>query len=201
MLFHPRVIRRALDGEIECYFEAELFGLLHEPVEVVDRAEIRVNRIVPTFFRPDRPRRADVFRLPFERVVLALPVGMPDRVDRRQVHDIEAHAGESCELRDRRIEGSMLGHRAGRAREELVPGAETRPLAIHLQLQRVVHGGAVSRLKANTKLVHPRIEGRPDARILPRFAAGRDRRRSDRFYRRRDPLARAGRGGDETLVQ
>ncbi len=65
-----------------------------------------------------------------ERVVPALAVRTPDRVDRRQVDDVEPHRRHALELRLRVLEGPA------RAREELVPRGESRALAVgdHLVL-------------------------------------------------------------------
>ncbi len=54
----------------------------------------RVDRVVAALGRADRPRRADVVRLGDQRVVAALAVDLADRVDRRQVDDVEAHRGD-----------------------------------------------------------------------------------------------------------
>ena len=62
------------------------------------------------------------------RVVAPLAVGRADRVDRRQVDDVEAELGQPREL--------LLhpGEAAERAREELVPRAEAGALAIDVHL-------------------------------------------------------------------
>ena len=76
-----------------------------------------------------------------QRVVPALARGGPDRVDRRQVDDVEAHVARSRPAGGRRCAACRtaaaparrvdLG--ALRAREELVPGAVQRPLPVHDQ--------------------------------------------------------------------
>src|SRR5688572_13608957 len=97
MLFDPRVIGRALDREVEADLEAYLLRLVDESIEVVDRAEVRVDRFVPACFGTDRPRDPDVVWLGYERVVLAFTEVLSDRVDRWQVDDIEAHRGDPLE--------------------------------------------------------------------------------------------------------
>ena len=62
-----------------------------EGVEVLDRAEVGVDRVVAALGRADRPRGADVVGPGGQGVVGALAVGGADRVDRRQVDDVEAH--------------------------------------------------------------------------------------------------------------
>ena len=71
-----------------------------------------------------------------ERVVRALAVDLADRVDRRQVDDVEAHLGHGVQAVGRRAEraadrlavGVEMGALA--AREELVPAAEQGALAV-----------------------------------------------------------------------
>ena len=89
---------RALQCEVERDLHAELVGALRRTREVLDRAEFRVDRVVAAFVGADRPRRADVGLARRQRVVAALAVDPADRVDRRQVDDVEAHVGDPLEL-------------------------------------------------------------------------------------------------------
>src|SRR5688500_13165370 len=104
-------------------------GAGDEVVEVIEGAEVRVNRVVPAVGGADRPRHADVVRGRVERVVPALARGGAYRVDGRQIDDVETH------LRDRRQPLGGGAERAGLRRvrgralgpgEELVPAAEQR---------------------------------------------------------------------------
>ena len=124
------MVGRALDGEVERDLEAEGPRALDEAVEVVERAELRMHRGVAALRAADRPWAPGVAGRGGERVVASLAVRAPDRVDRRQVDDVEAHRRHALELRLRVLEGS-----AG-AREELVPGGDARALAVghHLVL-------------------------------------------------------------------
>ena len=71
------------------------------------------------------------------RVVPALAVRAPDRVDRREVEDVEAELGEPRhDLGDAR-------EAAPRARKELVPGARARPFPLDLDLERGAAAGPV----------------------------------------------------------
>ena len=74
----------------------------------------------------DRPGRAGVGRTGGQRVVAALAVGVADRVDRREVDDVEPEFGKSGELSFDALEA------APRAREQLVPGAELGELSVDL---------------------------------------------------------------------
>ena len=72
-----------------------------------------------------------------ERVVAALAVLAPDRVDRREVEDVEAVLGDRGDLLLDRVQA------APRAREQLVPGAEARAHAVDLDRQRLGQRGGV----------------------------------------------------------
>src|SRR6185369_13268074 len=88
--FHVRMVGRALVREIERDFDPERFRGFNETAKVLERAEPGMHGLVPAFARADRPRAADVVGLCLQRVVLALALVPPDRVDRRQVQHVEA---------------------------------------------------------------------------------------------------------------
>src|SRR5581483_3277433 len=90
MLPQPRVVGRALDREVERDLESELLRTRNEPVEVVDRPELRCDGVVTALLCADRPRAPRIALLRGQRVVAALAAGVPDGVDRRQVDDAEA---------------------------------------------------------------------------------------------------------------
>ena len=95
-----------------------------------------MDRVVPASGGTDRPRRADVLGPGGQGVVGALAVHLADRVDGRHVDHVEAHVRDARQRGGRRREGAV--HRpalgvapTGRAGEQLVPGADQRPLAVH----------------------------------------------------------------------
>ena len=118
-------------------------GLGDEDVEVLDRAEVGVDRVVPAVLAADRPGGADVVRRRGQRVVGALAVDLADRVDRRQVDHVEAHGGDgrqplgggpqgaADDLAGLLVDVGALG-----AREELVPAREQRALAVDEERER-----------------------------------------------------------------
>ena len=121
----------------------------HERVEVGERAQLRVDRVVPALGRADGPRRADVLGHRDHAVVRALAVDRPDRVNRRQVDHVEAHAGDPVEFFRGGLERAVhrlarLVHAAGRAREQLVPGAVQRARAVDPQLVLAAAGDQVA---------------------------------------------------------
>ena len=70
-------------------------------------------------------------------VVGALAVGGADRVDRRQVQDVEPEIGDVGQPCDHVAQGPVLaGLGGGRAREQLVPGREPGVDRIHRHLER-----------------------------------------------------------------
>ena len=115
MLADPGMVGRALDREIERDLEAVRVRRVDEPAEVVERAELGMDRVVPAFVRTDGVDAADVAGRGLQRVVLALAVGAPDRMDRREVEDVEA------ELTSRKA--------ASRSRRRRCRGASDRPIA------------------------------------------------------------------------
>ncbi len=89
------MIRGALQREIQCHFEIEPAGRSDEGLEVLERAELRVNSVVPAVDRADGPRRADVTGFGSESVVASLAVDLADGMDRRKVDDVETHCGDA----------------------------------------------------------------------------------------------------------
>src|SRR3989441_11343086 len=83
-----------------------------------------------------RPPRSTLFPYTTLFRSLAFAVGAPDRVDGRQVDDVEAHRRRALELRLGVLE------RPARAREELVPRGEAcaLPVGDHLELARAPGG-------------------------------------------------------------
>jgi hypothetical protein len=126
-----RVVGCGLEGDVERDLEAVLVRTGDEAPEVVEIAQLRVDRCVPAFGRADRPGAARIVRVGARGVVRSLPEASTDRVDRGQVEDVERHLGDLGQARldvGERAVAVRLGRR--RAREHLVPGTEPRKLAI-----------------------------------------------------------------------
>src|SRR3954469_1354960 len=131
MLRDPGMVGGALQGEVERDLETVLTGRGDERVEVLDRAEAGVDRVVPAVRRPDRPRAAGVAGLRREGVVAPLPVRRTDGVDRWQIDDVEAHPRDCGKPLRRGTEGARFRRRGAvadlralGAGEELVPRGE-----------------------------------------------------------------------------
>src|SRR5262245_33632660 len=124
MLAQPRVIGRALDGEVERDLHAMIVAGADEATEVVERAKLRMHGVVPAFGTADGIWAAGIFGPGDERVVAPLAVGPPDRVDRSQIDDIEAALSDLRQPGDAVVECAMTaGNRALAPRDHLVPGA------------------------------------------------------------------------------
>ncbi len=112
-------------------------------VEVVHRAEIGVERVVPALGAADRPGAAGVARRAARGVVAALAV--------RDARSGGPAAGRRRRTRARRARGSTrcdAGEAAPGAGEELVPGAEAGALTLDVELEdvrRLRRPGAVAR--------------------------------------------------------
>src|SRR3954453_17586645 len=84
--------------------------------------------------RTDRPWAARIVRSGADGCVRPLPEGAPDRMDGRQVHDIEAHPGDGRQTGGCALEPALA------AREELVPRAGARSFTTDPQLARLRSG-------------------------------------------------------------
>ena len=89
----PRVIRRALDREVEGDLHAVLMTSLDQALEIGERSKLRVNRIMAALRRADRVRTAWIAGLSPEPIIAALSIGSSDRVNGRQVDDIKSKPG------------------------------------------------------------------------------------------------------------
>ena len=199
VLGQPGVVGRHLDREVQRDLEAVLACRGDE------RPRTRPSCPAPAWMASCPPSAAPIAHgLPGSPgcrplgVVAALAVRAADRVDRRQVDDVEAELGEL---------GKRLGdaaEAAPRAREELVPRAEARTLSLDVELERFGRLGCVAaplRLRGRApSSATPRPSRRPNSslalgelarrgRPARQRACGRTRRASSRTGR-----ARPGRG-------
>ena len=120
-------------------------------LEVVERAEIGMDRGVPALGPADRPRASGITGPRLQRIVRPFAVSPADRVNGRQIDDVEP------EFLDLRETPDAVGERprpAGDqplgAGKELVPGAPGRAHAVDGDLELAVIAGAV------LALLHPR---------------------------------------------
>ena len=129
----PWVVGCGLQCKVQRHLHAQILGACDEGVEVVDCAQIRMDRVMTTSGGTDGPRGAGIVRSGGQSVVGSLAVHRPHRVDRRQVHDIETHGGDRGKPLLRVGEGATarrVQFGALASGEQFVPGAEERAATI-----------------------------------------------------------------------
>ena len=139
MLLHVRVVRRALKSDVEGYLDAVLGSRRHKILEVLERTQLRVDRLVAAVGVADRPRAARVRYSGGQAVVAALAVRGTDRMNRRKVKHIESHSREFRQQPLTILERTVLSLcEAPGTRKEFIPGAvqRTLPVDAHGQFMR-----------------------------------------------------------------
>ena len=140
-LRHVRMVRRTLESDVQGDGQTPPVRLFHQTVEVVNRAQLRVNRLVAARGRTYSPRTADIGRFRSQRVVLPLAVRGANRMDWRQVENIEAHPGDAVQMPDDVVEGAVPAFFcSGGTREHLIPGAKRRQLRVNTDAQMAFVG-------------------------------------------------------------
>src|SRR5436309_4208581 len=91
MLSDIGMIRRTLVGEIKGNFYAVLFSFSNKMAKVFEPAKLRVDCFVAAFLGPYSPRTSRITGPGFACVVFAFTMGMADRVNRREVENVETH--------------------------------------------------------------------------------------------------------------
>ena len=141
------VVRGGLQRDVDGHLEPVAPGRADEDVEVVEGAEVGVEGVVAAVGGADGVRAAGVAVLGGEAVVLALARRRADGVHRGEVDDVEAHGGDGRQPLGRGAQragapdaGLFVVAGALGAREDLVPRAEQRELA--LDEQGVCRAGA-----------------------------------------------------------
>ena len=116
----PGVVGRAVQGEIEREIDPEPPRRPQQASKSFTVPSEGSMASCPPSAAPDRPGAPGVAGAGEQRAVAALAGRDADRVDRREVEDVEA------ELRQARQLLGDAGEPSPRAREELIPGAEPR---------------------------------------------------------------------------
>src|SRR3569833_1760586 len=144
MLAYVGMIGRALKRDVARNLHAVLAHLGDEGIEVRKRAARGVHGGVTAFIGADGPGTARIVRACDEAVVAAFALDAAARVDGRQIHHVEAHRGDIGQpLAAIAIRAVAAGRVAARAREHLVPRAESRAFALDLDLEFLVIVGRV----------------------------------------------------------
>src|SRR5262245_42381811 len=91
MLANPGMIRGCLNRDVECDIESQPIGETDKPVEIVNGAEAWLDCGMPAGCGADGPRAARIPGRCREGVVAPFAMRLADRMDGRQIDDIEAH--------------------------------------------------------------------------------------------------------------
>ena len=147
MLAEPGMVGRALDGEIERDLEAMLAGSRHQPAEVLRRAQRGMDRIVAAVAGADGVGAAGIVGRGLQGIVAALAIGRADRMDGREVKDVEPHVANTRQVGNDVVEGPQ------RAREELVPARELRLRPLDLDGDLGMPAGQMTNLCRGDQMV------------------------------------------------
>src|SRR5690606_15351873 len=90
MLLDPWMVRRALDREVERDQDTFRAGGFNQPVKILECAELGMYRVVTAVFRADGIGAARIVRTGCQAVVRTLAIGPADRVNGREVKNVEA---------------------------------------------------------------------------------------------------------------
>ena len=138
MLDKPGMIGRALHREIQSDFHSMVGSTLNQPLEVLERAQLRMYRIMATFRRSDRVGAAGIIGRRAKGIVLAFSILSSNGMNGREVQNIKTH------LLDGRQALNNVHKRAVHFRccaagpgKELVPTCKRSPAP--LNPQRVRH--------------------------------------------------------------
>ena len=164
-----RVVRRALEGDVEGDVDPVPRAAASRRSKSSSVPRAGWTAVCPPSGPPMAHGLPGSFGPGGERVVRPLAEGPADRVDRRQVEDVEAHAGDVGQALLHVAEGAVPAGLGGRrAGEELVPGAEPGPLAVHPDAEHAVERRAG---RAVGVPGHDRRERRLEGRLVTRPAA------------------------------
>ncbi len=186
VLVDPRVVGRGLEGDVERDGEAQALRFGGEALERLHPAEFVGNVGVAALDgaaagalheAADGPRAAGFAFAGHERAVLALAVGDADRVDGRQVDDVEAHLADAAEAARGVVEGAVLRLAVGTgvgggAGEELVPRGEGGERRIDLDALRSALDDARARVVGAHQARERAVEGGLDVAAAQAFRGG-----------------------------
>ena len=95
VFFHVRVVGRHLERDVEGDLHAHLARPAHETSEFFERPQLRKNRFVTALFGANCPWTSHIAGLCLYVVVLPLTKFRSNRMNRRQINNIESH---SCDV-------------------------------------------------------------------------------------------------------
>ena len=129
-----------LDGEVERDLEPVLVRGGDHAVEIRERAELGVDRVVPAFLAAGSVGAARILGPGGQRIVRPLAVLAPDRMDRREIKRVETHVADraggdrsrrrrcrAADVRRARVSGPSNGETAHTTRRSSPRSVRHRP--------------------------------------------------------------------------
>ncbi len=120
MLLHVGMIRRALKCNIQSDFKPVSIGAGDKFLEIFLCSQLRINGGMAALIGANRPGAAYIIRLRRDGIVLPFPECLSDRMDWREVHDIETHGGNVGKPGLAVAESSHCRPGSGRATSEIL---------------------------------------------------------------------------------
>src|SRR5215472_13487413 len=164
MLAHVGMVGSALQRDVERDVDVELPRPRDQPLEILKRAQGRVNGLVAALLRADGPGAARIVRGRHQRIVAPLAFGAPDGMDRWKMQHVETERSDAWQVRRTVGERSMPRCSAG-AREQLIPAAVARALRFYNDLERRVRRGRKAAVGAG---VHEVQQFLAEGKLAPR---------------------------------
>ncbi len=138
MLLDPRMIGRTLNREIQRDLQPVVAGRIDQAAEIVEIAQLGVDRVMPTIGGPDGVRAAGIVRASGQAVVRTLAVRAPDRVYRREIQHVKPQIAHIGQTGDHVVERAVPVHAARlRPGHQLVPRTEGCGLPVDMHGQWV----------------------------------------------------------------
>src|SRR3984957_5675711 len=101
------MIGRALERDVQSKFEIQIGASREQGMKIRKRAELRMNGGMTAGLITDGPWASHIFGLRRWGIVLTFPELMPDGMDRRQIYDVETHAGDVGQARLAVVESAV----------------------------------------------------------------------------------------------
>src|ERR1700722_1831937 len=147
MLTDPRMVRRTLNCEIQRHLYPKTIGGRVEVIEIVQRADRRIDRNMPSSLISDRPRASRRTRSTIESVARTLAIRVTDRMYRRQVYNVKTEVAQFRQAALGVLEGAGLSRIASlRSHKHLIPGSKASSLAIDDEFEQRLNPGRAKSL-------------------------------------------------------
>src|SRR5262249_11249750 len=108
MLHKPGVVGRTLDREVQRDLQSVRAAGSHQALEIIERPQLGMDRIVAALSRADGVETAGIAGLTAQRIIATLAVRTADRMDRREIKNVEAERGDLGHTSDAVVERAVL---------------------------------------------------------------------------------------------